>query len=147
MMPHLGLLSTVHPKASWEIFDRDCLVRLGTVIAAKGVAKPGTPVMTVEITMPDGSVTEELVAFGEIKRLPLGVNESAQVRVIAERGFEVSNEGVREITGEASGGEVGLVLDGRGRPIVMESDPDARIQQIKSWFKSMGIYKELEESQ
>ena len=147
MMPHLGLLSTVHSKASWEIFDRDCLVRLGTVIAAKGVAKPGTPVMTVEITMPDGSVTEESVAFGEIKRLPLGVNESAQVRVIAEKGFEVSNEGVREITGEASGGEVGLVLDGRGRPIVMESDPDARIQQIKSWFKSMGIYKELEESQ
>ena len=28
MMPHLGLLSTVHPEASWQIFDKDCLVRV-----------------------------------------------------------------------------------------------------------------------
>ncbi|UCE97007.1 MAG: glutamate mutase L, partial [Candidatus Bathyarchaeota archaeon] len=29
MMPHLGVLSTVHPKAAIEIFEKDCLVKMG----------------------------------------------------------------------------------------------------------------------
>ncbi|TRO47001.1 methylaspartate mutase, partial [Candidatus Bathyarchaeota archaeon] len=33
MMPHLGVVSTVHRDAAWQIFDLDCLVRLGTIVA------------------------------------------------------------------------------------------------------------------
>jgi len=29
MIPHLGVLSTVHPEAAMEIFEKDCMVRLG----------------------------------------------------------------------------------------------------------------------
>ena len=32
MMPQLGILSTVHPKASMQVFDRDCLIKLGSAI-------------------------------------------------------------------------------------------------------------------
>ncbi len=33
MMPHLGVLSTIHPAAATEVFEKDCLVRLGTCVA------------------------------------------------------------------------------------------------------------------
>ena len=33
MMPQLGILATVHPKAAMHVFDKDCLVKLGTTIA------------------------------------------------------------------------------------------------------------------
>ena len=33
MMPQLGILSTVHEKAAMQVFDRDCLIKLGTAIA------------------------------------------------------------------------------------------------------------------
>ena len=32
MMPQLGVLSSIHPEAALEVFNRDCLVRLGTAI-------------------------------------------------------------------------------------------------------------------
>ena len=71
MMPHLGVLSTVHREAAWSIFDKDCLVRLGTVIAPAGTGSPGEPVMTVELEMLDGETMKEEMKFGEIKRSDL----------------------------------------------------------------------------
>ena len=38
MMPHLGVLSTIHPAAATEVFEKDCLVRLGTCVAPVGQA-------------------------------------------------------------------------------------------------------------
>jgi hypothetical protein len=39
MMPHLGVLSTIHPDAATEVFEKDCLVRLGTCVATVGAPK------------------------------------------------------------------------------------------------------------
>ena len=36
MMPHLGVLAQVHPQAAIEVFERDCLIYLGTCISPKG---------------------------------------------------------------------------------------------------------------
>ncbi|MCX7933735.1 MAG: glutamate mutase L, partial [Planctomycetota bacterium] len=36
MMPHLGVLSTVHPAAAAEVFEKDCLIPLGTALAPAG---------------------------------------------------------------------------------------------------------------
>src|SRR5437868_5191178 len=47
MMPQLGILSTVLPEAATQVFDRDCLIRLGTVIAPVGTARPGEEIATV----------------------------------------------------------------------------------------------------
>ena len=41
MMPHLGVLSSVYPDIAEEVFYKDCLVKLGTVIAPVGPFKPG----------------------------------------------------------------------------------------------------------
>src|SRR5574339_663445 len=41
MAPQLGVLSSVHEEAATQVFERDCLVRLGAVLAPIGSAKPG----------------------------------------------------------------------------------------------------------
>ena len=41
MMPHLGVLASVHPQAAMEVFEKDCLIYLGTCVAAKGQGKIG----------------------------------------------------------------------------------------------------------
>jgi uncharacterized protein (TIGR01319 family) len=38
MAPHLGVLSTVNPRAATEVFEKDCLIFLGTCIAPRGTA-------------------------------------------------------------------------------------------------------------
>lgn len=48
MMPQLGVLSQVHEQAATEVFDKDCLIRLGTCIAPIGNAKKyGSSCITV----------------------------------------------------------------------------------------------------
>src|SRR5436190_2829459 len=41
MAPQLGVLSTVHEQAATQVFERDCLIRLGAVLAPVGGGKPG----------------------------------------------------------------------------------------------------------
>jgi len=38
------------------------------------------------------------------------------------------------------GGEVGLVLDGRGSPLVIPEDPKEKLNTMRSWFKTMNLY-------
>jgi uncharacterized protein (TIGR01319 family) len=64
MMPQLGVLATVNPEAANQVFDRDCLIRLGTCIAPAGGGKQGQPCVEVELTMLDGSSQTVSVAFG-----------------------------------------------------------------------------------
>ena len=52
MMPQLGVLSTLHPTAATEVFDKDCLIHLGTCIAPRGSGKPGAPCMQVSADLP-----------------------------------------------------------------------------------------------
>ncbi|MEM2703486.1 MAG: glutamate mutase L [Candidatus Bathyarchaeia archaeon] len=65
MMPHLGVLSTVHEKAAIEIFEEDCLVKLGTCIAPKveetARLKEGEVAFRIEFKMTDGTTLTEKV--------------------------------------------------------------------------------------
>jgi hypothetical protein len=54
MMPQLGVLSTVHAKASLEVFEKDCLIHLGSCIAPVGQQKAGKSTLEYEIEMYDG---------------------------------------------------------------------------------------------
>src|SRR6185503_17239770 len=74
MMPHLGVLAEVHPKAALEVFEKDCLVYLGTCIAAKGEGKIGKPCFRYTIA---GSPlnTSGTVNCGDIVLLPLGPDD------------------------------------------------------------------------
>ena len=36
MMPHLGALSDIHPRGATQVFEKDCLIPLGTVLAPRG---------------------------------------------------------------------------------------------------------------
>ena len=63
MMPQLGILSTVHPKASMQVFDRDCLIKLGSAIAPagpNGSAKDGDPCVKVELEVDGQKIVEEV---------------------------------------------------------------------------------------
>ena len=143
MMPHLGLLSTVYPEAAWQIFDKDCLVRLGTVIAPRGTAENGAAeVMTVELTMTNGETIKETMNFGEIKLIPLPTGQDAAVKVTPGRGFQVvpEGEGSSVLEGTAMGGEVGILLDARGRPLAIPENPEEQRKRMIEWFKVMNLY-------
>ncbi len=138
MMPHLGVLSTINEQAAFEVFDRDCLIRLGTAIAPRGVAKEGKPVLKATITFPDGSREEHTFRFGQVVRFDLGVGERAHLELQPMGGMDVGAGPNKRMEVEVSGGVVGLVFDLRGRPI--QIIPEKRVEQLFEWIEAMGAY-------
>src|ERR1700722_19518249 len=71
MMPHLGVLAQVHPQASLEVFERDCLIYLGTCVAAKGTGKPGRPCFRFSIKSATLNESGQMMC-GDIRLFSLG---------------------------------------------------------------------------
>ena len=139
MMPHLGVLSTVNEGAATQVFERDCLIYLGTCVAPVGSGKPGTPCAAYEVVLPDGPRSGEL-RVGELIRLPLVQNAEAELVLRPARNWDAGAGRGQEMRATVKGGEVGLILDGRGRPIVLLEDEAERVHQIDTWSKTLDLY-------
>lgn len=132
MMPHLGVLSTVHERAATEVFDKDCLVRLGTCVAPVGTGKRGHTAVTVDL---DGSAPVAL-RWGELRRLPLAEDRTVRATLAPAKGVDVGGGRGERVTRDVRGGVVGLVLDGRGRPLALP-EPADRAARLAEWNAAM----------
>ncbi len=142
MMPHLGVLSTVYRDAAWNIFDKDCLVRLGTNIATAGTGKLGEHVMTVELEMPNGEEVKEELSLGDIKLVKLTELEEAKALITPAKDYDIGAGSGKELEATVSGGVAGVMLDARGRPIYLPEEEGQRKELLLKWFKAMGLYDE-----
>jgi len=140
MMPHLGVMSTVHRDAAWSIFDKDCLVRIGTSIAVAGTANIGEPAMTVELTMPDGNVLKENMNYGDIKLVLLGEGQEAKAVIHPAKSFDLGEGPGKPKESIVIGGIAGVLLDARGRPLTLPEDDSARRNLLNKWFTSLSLY-------
>jgi hypothetical protein len=136
MMPHLGVFSTVHPQAASEIFLRDCLVDLGTVIAPIGRYKKGEACLTIEFS----GEKELTLHWGDLIHRELGGGETREIKLKPlHRSINVGNGPGNSHIVNVSGGHAGIIFDGRGRPIRMPSDPVDRRSTLANWFSNIGI--------
>jgi len=147
MMPHLGVLSQVHAKAATEVFDKDCMIYMGTCIAPLGEAKPGEMGVQYNLTFEDGSNVEGEVRFGEVKLIPYGLNEKRRpltgtAEINPGRSLDMGGGRGRAVQGEIFGGVVGIVIDCRGRPLKFAKTKEDRVKQVESWTRAFGAYPE-----
>lgn len=137
MMPHLGVLAQVHEAAAEEVFARDCLIDLGTCVAAVNQGKPGAKCFDYSMTV-GGETREGTVAVGELKLEPLDAGQAATVHVEPGRGIDLGEGKGREIEAEVRGGVVGVVFDGRGRPL--EVPEESRRSALTKWAQALDAY-------
>jgi len=140
MMPQLGVLSTVHPKAAKEVFDKDCLIHLGTCIAPVGVEKEGREILKYRFILPDGRTEAGVLKYGEMKMIPLAVGETAQAQLEPERGMDLGLGKNKNIETTINGGVAGIILDGRGRSNFLPADENIRVKKLKEWMLTLDIY-------
>jgi uncharacterized protein (TIGR01319 family) len=115
MMPQLGVLSSIHPEAAVEVFNKDCLIKLGICIAPVGKYIENSLMLHYKIDTGD-ELIEGSLKTGEIKLIELDVNQ-CNIEINPEKGYDIGiGKGV-SINKNIQIGEVGIVLDGRGRPI------------------------------
>ncbi|MDZ4829614.1 MAG: glutamate mutase L [Phycisphaerae bacterium] len=143
MMPHLGVLASVHLDAAMHVFERDCLVVLGTCVAAKGQGKLGKPCFSYRVTPTSASATQSAVqgslTVGEVKLLRVA-GESCKIEVTPERHFDVGAGPGKTVERTVKCGTVGIIFDARGRPLSLPEDRAACRALVSNWVKSLEQY-------
>ena len=142
MMPHLGVLSSVHEKAAMEVFERDCLVILGTCIAAKGEGRPGKP--SFRYTISGGVTASGEMTWGDVQMIELGIGETAEVEVSPVRGVDLGGGSGKTVKRTVKGGTVGIILDARGRPLTLPDEDEARREAVRRTIDAIQLYPEEE---
>ncbi|MGH7251476.1 MAG: glutamate mutase L [Nitrospiraceae bacterium] len=141
MMPHLGVLSTVNEQAATDVFVRDCMIYLGTCVAPIGQGKDGERCADYAITFGGGRSPERgTLAFGDLRLFPLGLEERAQIELQPARHVDLGEGKGVSVTRDVRGGEVGLLLDGRGRPLQLPADLKARLAALTRWNRAVNLY-------
>ena len=126
MMPQLGVLSEVHEKAAVEVFNKDCLVRLGTCIAPIGIGNIDDDILEFSFEIKDKEI-KGILKFGEILLVEADYTQ-VKTKLIMKNNYTIN--GLNKFEGKIFGGEVGIMLDGRGRSFdfsVYNKD------SVKSW--------------
>ena len=141
MTPQLGVLSTVHEQAATQVFERDCLIMLGTCVAPIGTGKVGQACVNVELAPEGGEVVRHDVPFGQLVRLALPETGRVRVTTSPERQFDMGAGRGKPVTRTVRGGVVGVVVDTRGRrPFTLPDDPATRIARLREWNRALGMY-------
>lgn len=142
MMPQLGVLAQVNAEAAAHVFERDCLIHLGTCISPIGNGKEGESCLTMELNLPDKPVISDEIPYGVLRSYPLDIGENASVKLQPTRKFDVGAGKGTLLEADVMGGVVGLVVDTRGRPLEISSGSTQRVSQLIKWQNTLKIYPE-----
>ena len=140
MMPQLGVLSTFHEKAALEVFNKDCLIKLGSCISPCASYKKDKLLFSYNIDI-DGKIWDGEIHSGELKLIPAKLGKH-QCKIKVSGNIDIGNGPGKDFEGTIDGGEVGIILDGRGREINFETNHNDRVNQIIDWSLSTNEYNE-----
>jgi uncharacterized protein (TIGR01319 family) len=137
MMPHLGVLSTLWPDIAQQVLVKDCLVPLGKSICLTGSYKKGAAAVTVKGTTAGGKPIDLNVAWGELACAPIVPGDEADLKVNPASGVDAGQGAGRGFDIHVKGGEVGFIVDARGRPIEF---PAMTHELMAGWLKAIKAY-------
>jgi hypothetical protein len=117
IMAQLGSLLRVNREAALEIFVKDSLYNLGTILAPVGNVVKGEKVLTLKISRSECSMSEHVVKYGDFTAIPLKDNTTAEILVTPHRKIDIGNGRGKPLKRHVTGGAFGLICDARGRPL------------------------------
>ena len=147
MMPQLGVLANIDKEklgeearnAALEVFNKDCLIRLGTCISPIGNVKTGTTVLSIKLEFSDKKVIEKDIQKNELYRIKAEY-EPIKAEIIPHKKMDIGSGIGEPINTTIYGGLVGIILDGRDRPISIPADPQERLSYLNDWSNALNEY-------
>lgn len=138
VLPALGALSALEPLAAVQALESKVLADLGWVVAPKGKGKPGQKVLhvSIEAEQQPAQYTGD-VAFGSLELFVLGQGRS-KITLKPERRFDIGLGPGKGTTIYLPESRVGLVVDARGRPLVLPQEEPERRTLMQQWYFDMG---------
>lgn len=138
LLPLLGVAASQNNILPVQVLESGAFLSVGTVVSPVVSAKYGTSILKAKISYENGAAANIDLKFGSIETLPLTNGETGKLTIQVARGADVGFGPGRGGTIPVSGGALGVVFDGRGRPIDLPSDPVRRREIIKKWNWTLG---------
>jgi hypothetical protein len=139
LMPMLGAAASQNNILPVQVLESGAFLSVGTVISPVVSAKYGTSILKAKVTYENGAEAVMDLKYGFLETLPLASGEAGTISIQVSRGVDIGfgpGRGVKSM--QVSGGALGIVFDGRGRPLDMPSDPVRRRELIKKWNWTLG---------
>jgi len=135
----LGVIAAINPLLVVQVLESNTFLTLGTVISPVGEARPGAPVLRLRMAYAGGGETTLDVKQGTIELLQLPMGQSAEIHMQPLHRFDIGMGGPgRGGRLRVIGGALGVIVDARGRPLHLPSDPARRRELLSKWRWMMG---------
>ena len=138
LLPLLGAAAEYNQLLPVQVLESGAFMSLGTVVSVISSAAHGTPVLRARLTYADGNDVRAEVKFGGLEIMPLGIGQTARLTLQPMQRSDIGNGPGRNATLQVVGGVLGVVIDARGRPLVLPEDPVRRRELFKKWHWSVG---------
>ena len=136
--PAIGAIAGVKPLAAASALDAATLISLGTTISPVGKARLGETILHMHIAYDKGGELDVDAHYGEIEIWPLIPGQKATIELRPHRRIDVGFGFGRTGKVKASGGLVGLIVDARGRPLLLPHNAETRRRLLNSWLWDVG---------
>lgn len=134
----LGSMAIVQPAAAVEVAAQGAFVNIATLVAPAGHGQPGKPAIRLKATYEDGTTAEVEVMYGAIEVMPLAPGTKANLEMRPTRNFDIGlGQPGQGATAEVEGGQLGIIIDARGRPLRLPPQNEQRQQQLHEWLATL----------
>lgn len=136
----LGAAARVNPTLSVQVLDSGTFANLGTIISPVSNARPGTPILRVQLSHKDsGDEIKMDIKQGSLEVLPLAPGQIASLYL---KPFHRADIGMGPGRGgklnRVAGGALGVVIDARGRPLRLPVQAERRQEMMRKWLWTLG---------
>jgi MutL-like protein len=132
----LGNLAMIVPDIAADLSSNDAVpLLLGSAISIDGDLPDGELALRIILEFLDGRREEAQIMSGSLVRLPVAPGERALLSLFPAPTVDIGlGPGQHARSSEpVEGGLLGLIVDARGRPLRLASDPEMRVQQLRAW--------------
>ncbi len=138
LLPLLGAAAAQNNILPVQVIESGAFLSAGTVVVPVVSANYGTPILRANLTYENGSEARVDLKYGSLETLPLPSGEAGKLTIQCLRGADVGFGPGRGGSIPVTGGALGIVFDGRGRPLNLPADPVRRRELIKKWNWTLG---------
>jgi uncharacterized protein (TIGR01319 family) len=139
LAPALGAAAEINSILPIHVLDSNTFFCLATVISPVGTAKYGSPVLKIKVVYDGGGEKNMEVKYGSLEIIPLPVGKPASLQIQPLNRFDVGmGSPGRGGTLRVAGSALGIVIDARGRPLLLPSGANRRRELIKKWLSVLG---------
>ena len=147
ILANLGVIARVNSMLPIQVLESNAFLNLGTVIAPISHVRPGTQILKITMEDENGSKSKIDIHQGTLATLPLKMGQGARVNIEAFNGAVIDPINERHsISLKATGGYCGVIIDARGRPLLLPKESSRKQDLYDKWAISLGIKTSKQEN-